>query len=132
PPPGQPLPPVRITCPDGAMATSDHDDVDSLVSKYLDRPVHLMTSAPEAPRYEEYWPDIEGLAHREKVTDETMPSRTFFDLAVLHLLTTTTLNRLRGFYPEGRFDVRRFRPNLHLEPIQGHGGITADGWMVDI
>ena len=129
---GQPLPPVRITCPDGAMATSDHDDVDSLVSKYLDRPVHMVTSAPEAPRYEEYWPDIEGLAHREKVTDETMPSRTFFDAAVLHLLTTTTLNRLRRFYPEGRFDVRRFRPNLVIEPIPGTDGFPEDAWIGQI
>jgi hypothetical protein len=27
----------------------------------------------EKPSYEEYWPNIEGLAQREKVTDETMP-----------------------------------------------------------
>src|SRR2546422_7602389 len=64
---GQSLPPVRITCPDSAIATSDGDDVDSLLSKHLDRSVHLMISAPEASRYEEYWPDIEGLAHREKL-----------------------------------------------------------------
>jgi len=129
---GQPLPPVRITCPDGAIATSDRDDVDSLVSKHLDRSVHLMVSAPEAPRYEEYWPDIEGLAHREKVTDETMPSRTFFDAAVLHLLTTTTLDRLQQFYPGGRFDARRFRPNLVVEPIQGIDGFLEDDWRGQI
>ena len=37
----------------------------------------------ERPSYEEYWPDIDGLAHREKVTDETIPAQTFFDIAVI-------------------------------------------------
>jgi len=129
---GQSLPPVRITCPDGAIATSDGDDVDCLLSKHLDRSVHLMISAPEAPRYEEYWPDIEGLAHREKVTDEAMPSQTFFDVAVLHLVTTTTLDRLRQLYPEGRFDVQRFRPNLVIEPIRGIDGFLEDDWTGQI
>ena len=38
---------------------------------------------------EEYWPDIDGLAHRETITDETislgLPSGTFFDFAAIHL-----------------------------------------------
>jgi hypothetical protein len=69
----------------------------------------------EKPSYEEYWPDIEGLAQREKVTDEAMPPQTFFDIAVIHILTTSTINRLRELYPEGRFEVRRFRPNIVVE-----------------
>jgi uncharacterized protein len=63
----------------------------------------------EKPSYEEYWPDIEGLAQREKVTDEAMPSKTFFDIAVIHIMTTSTIDRLRELYPEGRFEVRRFK-----------------------
>jgi uncharacterized protein len=69
----------------------------------------------DKPSYEEYWPNIEGLAQREKVTDEAMPSHTFFDIAVIHILTTSTINRLRELYPEGRFEVRRFRPNIVVE-----------------
>jgi uncharacterized protein YcbX len=69
----------------------------------------------EKPSYEEYWPDIDGLAQREKVTDEAMPPQTFFDIAVIHLFTTSTINRLRELYPEGRFEVRRFRPNIVVE-----------------
>ena len=69
----------------------------------------------EKPSYEEYWPDIEGLAQREKVTDEAMPSKTFFDIAVIHIFTTSTIDRLRELYPEGRFEVRRFRPNIVVE-----------------
>jgi uncharacterized protein YcbX len=107
------IPPVRITFPDGSNIFSDHkeDDIDSSLSKVFDRDVRLMrASGFEKPSYEEYWPDIDGLGQREKVTDEAMPSKTFFDIAVVHLLTTSTINRLRELYPEGRFEVRRFRP----------------------
>jgi uncharacterized protein YcbX len=61
---------------------------------------------------EEYWPDMEGLDHRDTVTDFPLPEGTFFDAAPVHLLTTATLNRLRSFNPQGRFEIRRFRPNL--------------------
>jgi hypothetical protein len=30
-----------------------------------------------------------------------LPAGTFFDLAVVHLLTTATIERLRALYPEG-------------------------------
>jgi MOSC domain-containing protein len=112
------IPPVRITFPDGSNISSDHqdDDIDSSLSKVFDREVRLMkASGFEQPSYEEYWPDIDGLAQREKVTDEAMPSKTFFDIAVIHILTTSTINRLRELYPEGRFEVRRFRPNIVVE-----------------
>jgi uncharacterized protein len=86
------------------------------LSSVLGREVKLMRATDlEKPSYEEYWPDIEGLAQREKVTDEAMPSKTFFDIAVIHILTTSTIDRLRELYPEGRFEVRRFRPNIVVE-----------------
>src|SRR5205823_15053695 len=91
-----------------------------------------MTWAPAAPTCQESWPDIEGLAPRQRLTDETMPSRTFFDAAVLPLLTTTTLDRLQQFYPGGRFDARRFRPNLVVEPIQAIDGFLEDDWTGQI
>ena len=125
----RPLPPVRITCPEGTTTASDGGDVEPLLSKNLDRSVRLMVSAPETPSLEEYWPDIEGLAHREKITDEAMPPRTFFDSATIHLLTTATLNRLRELYPPGRFEVRRFRPNLVVQPPSDSKGFVEDGWV---
>ena len=110
------LPPVRITFPDGTHIYSDQaDDIDHALSSVLGREVRLMRANLEKPSYEEYWPDIEGLAQREKVTDEAMPPQTFFDIAVIHIFTTSTINRLRELYPEGRFEVRRFRPNIVIE-----------------
>jgi uncharacterized protein len=113
------IPPVRITFPDGSNILSNHqkdDIIDSNLSKAFNREVTLMkASGFEKPSYEEYWPDIDGLAQRETVTDEAMPSKTFFDVAVIHILTTSTINRLRELYPEGQFEVRRFRPNIVVE-----------------
>lgn len=109
---GSPLPAVRVTLPDGDSTTSDDDDFVELLSAALGRPVTLATAAPSDPFLEEYWPDIAELDHQEIVTDEAMPVNTFFDLATIHVLTTATINRLRGLYPQGRFEVRRFRPNI--------------------
>ena len=108
------IPPVRITFPDGTQIfSSDQEYIDHTLSKVLSREVRLMRATSlDKPSYEEYWPDIEGLAQREKVTDEAMPPQTFFDIAVIHIFTTSTINRLRELYPEGRFEVRRFRPNI--------------------
>jgi uncharacterized protein YcbX len=114
------IPPVRITFPDGSNTFSDQQDnnIDYSLSKVFGRQVSLMkTSGFEKPSYEEYWPDIEGLAQREKVTDENMPSKTFFDVAVIHILTTSTINHMRQLYPEGCFEVRRFRPNIVVESL---------------
>jgi uncharacterized protein len=123
------IPSVRITFPDGTHIFSDQNNIDYTLSKVLDQDVRLMRASLERPSYEEYWPDIDGLAQREKVTDETMPSQTFFDLAVIHLLTTSTINRLRELYPEGRFEVRRFRPNIVIESASGEKDFIENLWM---
>ena len=123
------IPPARITFPDGTNLLSDSEDIDSTLSKVFDRDVRLMKASLEKPIYEEYWPDIDGLAQREKLTDETMPSQTFFDIAVIHLLTTSTINRLRELYPEGRFEVRRFRPNIVIESASREKDFIENLWV---
>lgn len=72
---------------------------------------------------------MEGLTHRETVTDESMPSGTYFDLAVIHVLTTATIERLRELYPQGRFEVRRFRPNIVVEPAPTEKGFVENNWI---
>lgn len=106
------LPRVRITFPDGNVAASGSGELDETLSQALGRAVTFESRAPEAPSLEEYWPAIEGLDHQDVVTEEAMPERTFFDAATVHVLTTSTLDRLRELYPAGRFEVRRFRPNV--------------------
>ena len=124
------IPPVRITLPDGTLIVSNQDeDIDYTLSKALGRDVRLMRANLDNPSYEEYWPNIDGLARRDKVTDETMPSRTFFDIDVIHILTTSTINRLRELYPEGRFEVRRFRPNIVVESTSEEKDFIENLWI---
>ena len=124
------IPPVRITLPDGTQISSSEDkNTDQILSKALGRDVRLIRANLEEPSYEEYWPDIDGLAQRETVTEEAMPPQTFFDIAVIHLLTTSTINRLRELYPEGRFEVRRFRPNIAVEPTSEEKDFIENLWI---
>jgi uncharacterized protein YcbX len=122
-------PPVRITLPNGTILTSAQRDLNQVLTNALGREVTLATAAPETPSLEEYWPDMEGLAHRETVTDEAIPAGTFFDLAVTHVLTTATIDRLRNLYPQGRFEVRRFRPNIVVQPSSGEKTFVENEWI---
>ena len=129
PSPGAKLPSVRITLPDGTIVTSEQNDINRILSKVLNREAVLQMPAPAAVSLEEYWPDMEGLAHRETVTDEAMPPETFFDLAVIHVLTTSTIDFLRELNRQGRFEVRRFRPNIVVELTSGEKGFVEDAWI---
>jgi uncharacterized protein YcbX len=123
------VPPVSVTLPDGRISRSDDGDFDAAISAMLGRAGRLQTSIPEKPVLEEYWPDIEGLDQRDTVTDEALPEGTFFDLAPVHLLTTATLDRLREIYPDGRFEVRRFRPNIVVRSPPGERSFVESDWV---
>ena len=133
PRPGVKLPPVRITTPEGAIVNSEQPNVHRTLSNALKREVTLSESSgrPVATA-EEYWLDIEGLDHRDAVTDFGLPEGTFFDCASVHLLTTATLNRLRLMYPQGRFEVRRFRPNIVVETASGEKEFAENAWIGQI
>ena len=72
---------------------------------------------------------MEGLDHRDTVTDFTLPDETFFDCAMVHLLTTATLDRLHELYPQGRFEVRRFRPNIVVQLASGEKTFAENVWV---
>ena len=130
---GHPMPPVRIMLPDGSNIRSDQQNTNGTLSRFFEREVTLAETAPDSPALEEYWPDIDGLAHRETVTEESMalssPKGSFFDYAVAHVITTNTLNRLRELYSQGRFEVRRFRPNIVVAAGKGEPDFVENSWV---
>jgi MOSC domain-containing protein YiiM len=143
-PPGHsaPVSQVRITLPDGTIMTSEQSDCHQVLSQALNLEVTLAVtesgqvagvpapvSANGTAQAEEYWPDIAGLGYRDTVTDFALPPGTFFDCATVHLLTTATLNRLRDFYPQGRFAVQRFRPNIVVDPVGSAPGFAENAWI---
>jgi uncharacterized protein YcbX len=123
------VPPVRIALPDGTTVTSDQGDLNQILSKALNREVTLGAAQRGAVNAEEYWPDMDGLDHRDTVTDFTLPEETFFDVAMVHLLTTATLDRLRELYPQGRFEVRRFRPNIVVQLGSSEKSFAENAWV---
>jgi len=123
------LPPVRIMLPDGTVADSNQADINTILSEALGRSVRLESRVPKTPNLEEYWPDIQELDNRNIVTDEKMPEGTFFDLAIIHLLTTSTIDELRRLYPQGRFEVRRFRPNIVVNSLPDQPAFAENQWV---
>jgi uncharacterized protein YcbX len=135
-------PAVRITLPDGDLVTSAQADHDERLSRALDRVVTLQAAQPSdhqldaassqahrAATAEEYWPDMEDLDYRDTVTDFDLPQGTFFDCAAVHVLTTATLDQLRELSPRGRFEVRRFRPNIVVDTSEHGSGFAEDAWI---
>ncbi|MEX2542803.1 MAG: MOSC N-terminal beta barrel domain-containing protein [Trueperaceae bacterium] len=142
--------PVRITLPSGRNLTSDQADVHELLSLEFGRELRLQgrerdqrrvrqaahdskaprlaDSRPETGRLEEHEPNSERLAEAERGSDKGPPADTYFDLAVVHLLTTATLERLSELYPGGRFDVRRYRPNVVVQTDVLSGFVEND-WV---
>jgi len=129
PQPNVALPPVAITLPRGDSVSSDLPNASRILAAAMDREVVLACGAPEKPMLEEYWPDLDTLAHRDEVTDEAMPPATFFDCAPVHLLTTATLARLAELYPEGCFEPRRFRPNILIAAQGAAAGFVENDWV---
>jgi len=115
---GSKLPAVRLTLPDGTVVTSE--------VAFVEAQHNGESSGVQA---EEYWPDMEGLEYRDTVTDFELPAGTFFDLAVIHVLTTATIDRLRALYPDGRFEVRRFRPNIVVATEPDAQGFVENDWI---
>ena len=129
---GSKVPAVRVTLPDGMVVTSEQPDVAQVLSRAFGREVAFVEAGDgESParQAEEYWPDMEGLDHRDTVTEWELPTGTFFDLAVVHLLTTATIERLRELYPDGRFEVRRFRPNIVVATAPDQQGFVENDWI---
>lgn len=120
----QPLPPVRVIFPDGTAASSDQQDIERRLSEALGREVTLASQPPPGAKYE----SLPVGTSEGEMTDYPLPNR-FFDLGTVHLLTTASLDRLRELYPQGRFEVRRFRPNIVVRTPEGETGFVENGWV---
>jgi uncharacterized protein len=55
------------------------------------------------------------------------PPGSFVDFAPLHLLTTSTLDRIAELSPHGRADVGRYRPNVVIRTAAA--GFTENDWL---
>jgi uncharacterized protein YcbX len=146
PTPDSPNPPARITLPDGTVVRSDDADVDDVLSKLLGRDVFLANSAPQGSTFEETWPDIEGMAPSEFIESTRVRSDegesvsdlalglaaspgSFFDLAPVHFVTTSSLDELTRVQPASQFVPERFRPNIVVASSSAADGFVENAWV---
>ncbi|MEY3882215.1 MAG: hypothetical protein RIQ94_3011 [Pseudomonadota bacterium] len=125
------LPPVWITLPDGRIIRTDQADAEQQLSIALKRTIGLRNKAAQHASLEQYWPEYEG--ESTEISDETISvaadDGSFFDYASLHILTTASLIKLQQIYPGGRFEARRFRPNLVIATPGEQIGFIENDWV---
>ena len=131
---------VEVELPGGAIFPVGDTELEARLSKLLGREVRVSDSTPADSTLERAVPEYEGGvpdAVRAKasvdgtgteITVGTVASGTFFDFGRVHLVTTSSLARLRAVYPEGDFDTRRFRPNMVVDTGTGQD-FVEDTWV---
>jgi uncharacterized protein YcbX len=121
---------VRITMPDGQAVWSTDPDVDAVLSGLLDQPVKLTATPPPGASLDRAVPEAvlrDGIDAQVPATITEMPAGTFFDFAPVHLLTTSTLDRIAELSPRRGADLERYRPNIVVRAEAD--GFTENGWL---
>lgn len=122
---------VVVELPDGRRVRADDPDVHEVLSGVVGRRVRLVGEPPAGAAYDEWWPDVVGMAPqqfldqtRSAVEDgrdvSTLPvgmaaPGTFQDVAPVTLITTASLRAAARWHPAGDWDPRRFRMSLLLD-----------------
>jgi uncharacterized protein YcbX len=124
---------VKIAFPDGSAMASTDPGVDEALSEFLGHPVTLTaTPSPEATLDRA---DPEQVL-RDGIEAQVLlevghlggaaPEGTFFDFAPLHLLTTSTLDRIAKLSPRGTVELERYRPNMVIKTTAA--GFAENDW----
>jgi uncharacterized protein YcbX len=110
-----------ITLPDGSTVVGLGKRTDRQLSEWLASPVSLVPSSGEAGRAEFF---SDATDDTSRAIEWTMPEGRYVDAAPILILTTASLRTATGHYPNGIWDVRRFRPNVLID-------LAGDGWVED-
>jgi len=128
---------VRITLPAGKTVWSSDADIDAVLSDLLDQPVTLTATPLPGAALDRAVPEAvlrDGVD--APVPAELMeiggggPPGTFVDFAPLHLLTTSTLDRIAELSPYRRADLERYRPNIVIRTSAP--GFVENDWLEQI
>jgi uncharacterized protein len=125
---------VRITLPEGRTVWSSDADVDAVLSDLLDQPVTLTATPPPGATLDRAVPEavlrdgVDAPVPAQLIeVGAASPPGTFVDFAPLHLLTTSTLDRIAELSPYRRADLERYRPNVVIRTAAP--GFTENDWL---
>lgn len=122
-------PPLKITMPSGETLTSGGSELEERISATFQRKLKLMASAPPGLLIEVPQGTLGGSL--SEVTEFPLGGGaapgTFVDYGSLHLIASSTLDHFQKSYPLGRFDVRRFRPNIVIHSESA--AFTENTWV---
>jgi uncharacterized protein YcbX len=110
-----------ITLPNGSTVAGQGEHTDRQLSEWLASPVSLVPSSGEAGRAEFF---ADATDDTSQAIEFTMPDGRYVDAAPILILTTASLRAAAGHYPNGSWDVRRFRPNILID-------LEGDEWVED-
>lgn len=120
---------LTVTLPDG-RSYEPGEPLDEALTRWLGRPVRLVASSGFGAATYESQSDFE---HDESPLETwDGPPGSFVDDSPLHLLTSLDLAALVNERPELQWDVRRFRPNVVMEPLSSDPSPLAIGSRVTI
>ncbi len=120
---------IQITFPNKTTINSSQKNINEILSSSFNANIKLSTVVPQKVQLEEYIADIDEIKQHNSVVDANMPEGTFFDLGSIHLLTTATIDKLKELYPEGDFNINRFRPNIVIDLDSDKIGFIEDSWV---
>ena len=115
---------VVVTLPDGREHRAGDPGIHDALSAWLDHDVRL-----EAPPAEGVFPMEMHTGMSDESTpifDWPGPEGTWLDLADVHWLTTASLRAATALHPDGRWEVRRFRPTALID-VDGDA-FVEDTW----
>lgn len=123
------VPPVRITVPEGSSIESGQPEAEAALGAAFGPQVSLLSTAPEGLLLEFSAGTLGG--KYAEITEVPIsgagPRGTMFDYACIHIITLSTLKRLQEAYPEGRFSLQRFRPNIVVDCGE-ETGFVENAW----
>jgi uncharacterized protein YcbX len=125
---------VPITLPEGKIVWSSDAGVDTILSGLLNEPVTLTATPVPGAALDRAVPeavlrdgvDAQVPAELNEIGGGGPPG-SFVDFAPLHLLTTSTLERIAELSPHGRADLERYRPNVVIRTAAA--GFTENDWL---
>jgi MOSC domain-containing protein len=126
-------PDVKIAFPDGTAMASTDPGVHAALSEFLGQPVTLTATPPPEATLDRADPEQvlrDGIEAPVLVEighlGGAAPQGTFFDFAPLHLLTTSTLDRIAELSPRGTVELERYRPNIVISSAAP--GFAENDW----